>query len=132
MTETRHSRSWGRFAWHYVEMIIAMFVGMFALGYLFELAGVAPSFEREPELAYLLMAFDMSVGMAAWMLFRGHGPLVTLEMCGAMFAPVVLFPLLWTGIVDGMGLMMLTHVAMFPLMLLVMLLRRDEYAAHAH
>ena len=133
----RHSwrmtqRSWGRFAWHYVEMIIAMFVGMFVLGFLFDAAGLGFSYGRDPELAYLVMAFDMSVGMAAWMRFRGHGWAGTLEMCAAMFVPVVpLFPLLWMGVIDGMGLMMAAHVAMFPLMLLVMLRRRDEYA-HAH
>ncbi|MFG1960239.1 hypothetical protein [Nonomuraea sp. NPDC049028] len=125
-------RSWGRFAWHYVEMVIAMFVGMFVLGFLFDAVGLGLSYDRDPEPAYLLMAFDMSVGMAVWMRFRGHGWAGTLEMCAAMFVPVVpLFPLLWLGVVDGMGLMMAAHVAMFPLMLLVMLRRRDEYA-HAH
>lgn len=53
-------------------------------------------------------------------------------MCAAMFAPAVpLFPLLWLGAIDGEALMMLAHVAMFPLMLAVMLRRRDEYAGCA-
>ncbi|GAB2935202.1 hypothetical protein [Streptomyces mayteni] len=127
-------RRWRRFALHYVEMIVAMFVGMFALDLLWSAAGVDLSHDRDPELAYLLMAFDMSAGMAAWMRFRRHGWGVTLEMCGAMFAPVVpLFPLLWWGVIDGMTLMMVAHTAMFPLMLAVMLRRRDEYAhGHAH
>jgi len=113
-------------------MVIAMFVGMLVLGFLFDAVGLGLSYDRDPEPAYLLMAFDMSVGMAVWMRFRGHGWAGTLEMCAAMFVPVVpLFPLLWLGVVDGMGLMMAAHVAMFPLMLLVMLRRRDEYA-HAH
>ncbi|MCA2224064.1 hypothetical protein [Nonomuraea aurantiaca] len=125
-------RSWGRFAWHYVEMVIAMFAGVLVLGFLLDAVGLGLTYERDPEAAYLLMAFDMSVGMAAWMRFRGHGWAGTLEMCAAMFVPVVpLFPLLWLGVIDGMGLMMAAHVAMFPLMLLVMLRRRDEYA-HAH
>lgn len=126
------ARRWGRFALHYVEMIIAMFVGMFALAPLWAAAGIDFSYDRDPEPAYLLMAFDMSVGMAAWMRFRGHAWGSTLEMCGAMFAPVVpLFPLLWLDVIDGMALMMAAHAAMFPLMLAVMLRRRDEYA-HAH
>ncbi|WP_246609218.1 hypothetical protein [Nonomuraea rhizosphaerae] len=126
------NRSWRRFAWHYVEMVIAMFAGMFALGFLADAVGLGFSHDQEPELAYLLMAFNMSVGMAVWMRFRGHDWAGTLEMCAAMFVPVVpLFPLLWMGVIDGMGLMMAAHVAMFPLMLLVMLRRRDEYA-HAH
>ncbi|MGC5012310.1 hypothetical protein ACLQ2R_16220 [Streptosporangium sp. DT93] len=120
---------WGRFARHYVEMIIAMFVGMFVLGMLLSAVGLGFSHDRQPELAYLLMAFDMSVGMAVWMRYRGHGWIPTLEMCAAMFVPVVpLFPLLWAGIIDSGGLMMLAHVAMFPLMLAAMLWRRDEYA----
>jgi flagellar biosynthetic protein FliP len=126
------ARRWRRFALHYVEMIIAMFVGMFALELLWSAIGIDFSYARDPELAYLLMAFDMSVGMAAWMRFRGHAWARTLEMCGAMFAPVVpLFPLLWLGVIDGMTVMIVAHVAMFPLMLAAMLWRRDEYA-HAH
>ncbi|GAA0387593.1 hypothetical protein GCM10009530_43310 [Microbispora corallina] len=129
----RHARRWGRFTLHYIEMIIAMFAGMIALGLLWSSAfGIDLSYARDPELAYLLMAFDMSAGMGAWMRFRGHPWASTLEMCGVMFAPVVpLFPLLWLDAIDGMTLMIAAHVAMFPLMLAVMLWRRDEYA-HAH
>src|SRR6266545_6979747 len=115
------ARRWGRFALHYVEMIIAMFVGMFALDLLWSAMGIDLSYAREPDLAYLLMAFNMSVGMAAWMRFRGHTWAPTLEMCGVMFAPVVpLFPLLWLGAIDGMTVMMVAHMAMFPLMLAAM------------
>ncbi|RJL34367.1 hypothetical protein [Bailinhaonella thermotolerans] len=122
---------WFRFALHYVEMIIAMFAGMLLLGLLLDLAGLSPSYTRDPEPAYLVMAFDMSVGMAAWMRFRRHGWASTLEMCAAMFAPAVpLFPLLWLGVIDPHGLMMISHVAMFPLMLAVMLRRRHEYLSH--
>ncbi|MGH3390688.1 MAG: hypothetical protein ACRDOO_17610 [Actinomadura sp.] len=129
-TGTRpRARRWGRFTLHYVEMIIAMFVGMFALDFLWSAIGIQYSYDRDPEFAYLLMAFDMSVGMAAWMRVRGHAWAPALEMCGAMFAPVVpLFPLLWLGAIDGMTLMMVAHVAMFPLMLAAMLRRRAEYA----
>ncbi|MEU8206864.1 hypothetical protein [Streptosporangium sp. NPDC049046] len=130
MTQTAPpARRWGRFAWHYVEMIIAMFVGMVVLGMLLSAVGLGFSHDRQPELAYLLMAFDMSVGMAAWMRYRGHGWASTLEMCAAMFVPVVpLFPLLWLGFIDGGSLMTIAHVAMFPLMLAVMFRRLDEYA----
>ncbi|WP_030922460.1 hypothetical protein [Streptosporangium amethystogenes] len=128
-TVTRRRR---RFAWHYVEMVIAMFAGMFVLGMLLSAVGIGFSHERQPELAYLLMAFDMSVGMAIWMRYRGHGWAATLEMCAAMFVPVVpLFPLLWLGLVDGGAVMTLAHLAMFPLMLAAMLRRHDEYAGCA-
>ncbi|MEU7689508.1 hypothetical protein OHB01_39410 [Microbispora hainanensis] len=122
-------RRWGRFALHYVEMIIAMFAGMFALGLLWSALGFDPSYDSDPEPAYLLMAFDMSAGMAAWMRVRGHSWAPTLEMCAAMFVPVVpLFPLLWLGMIDGMAVMVAAHVLMFPLMLAAMFRRLDEYA----
>ncbi|WP_127939965.1 hypothetical protein [Nonomuraea polychroma] len=130
---TKPRRRWGRFALHYLEMIIAMFVGMFALGALLDLVGLGVSHHEHPELGYLVMAVNMSVGMAVWMRIRGHGWASTLEMCAAMFVPVVpLFPLLWLGVIDGGTLMAVAHVAMFPLMLAAMFRRLDEYAGCAH
>jgi hypothetical protein len=70
----------------------------------------------------------MSVGMVVWMRHRGHGWASTLEMAGAMFAPALaLFPLLWLGVISGDDLLVLEHLAMLPLMFLVMLRRRTEY-----
>ncbi|GAA3510280.1 hypothetical protein FHR32_003460 [Streptosporangium album] len=127
-TATRAHSGWLRFTLHYIEMIVAMFVGMFALGSLQSAVGLAFSHAQYPELGYLVMAFNMSVGMAVWMRFRGHAWRHTLEMCAAMFAPAVpLFPLLWLGVIDGGALMALAHLAMFPLMLGAMLLRHSEH-----
>jgi flagellar biosynthetic protein FliP len=125
-----------RFLRHYVEMIIAMAVGMLALGMaragLLGLLDVELSSTTRPELAALLMAFDMSVGMVVWMRYRGHGWAGTLEMVAVMFAPVVLLaPFTLAGLMSGHALMMVTHIAMLPLMLAVMLRRRAEYA-HGH
>ncbi|MQA97187.1 MAG: hypothetical protein GEV11_22045 [Streptosporangiales bacterium] len=131
-TTTRTRSGWLRFTIHYIEMIIAMFIGMFALGFLQSAIGLDVPQERYPDLDYLVMALNMSIGMAAWMRFRGHRWRPTLEMCAAMFAPAVpLFPLLWMGAIDAHAVMMASHVAMFPLMLAVMLLRRSEYT-HVH
>jgi hypothetical protein len=124
---------WWRFLRHYLEMVAAMLVGMVVLGGavrgVLALAGLAyPT--RYPELVALEMAVDMSVGMAAWMRYRGHGWAATLEMVAAMFAPLVaLFPLLWLGAVDGEAVLVLEHLVMLPLMFLVMLRRRAEYGA---
>ena len=86
-----------------------------------------------PELAALEMAFDMSVGMVAWMRHRGHRWASTLEMAGAMFASAAaLFPLLWLGVITGDSLLVLEHLVMFPLMYLVMLRRRAEYGGSSH
>jgi hypothetical protein len=125
---------WWRFLRHYLEMVAAMLAGMVVLGGavrgVLALAGLAyPT--RYPELVALEMAVDMSVGMVVWMRYRGHGWAATLEMvAAAMFAPLaVLLPLLWLGAIDGDALLVLEHVAMFPLMFLVMLRRRAEYGA---
>jgi hypothetical protein len=121
----------GHFFRHYLEMVVAMFVGMAVLAA--ARAGVVAvtglDYPSAPELAALLMAFDMSVGMVVWMRYRGHAWAGSLEMVAAMFAPaVVLAPLSWLGVISGELLMILTHVAMLPLMLVVMLRRRAEYA----
>src|ERR687893_3292311 len=124
------------FAKHYVEMVIAMFVGMFALGGLLTvaLAGVGIDVgdwrEDSPALLLLGMAFTMTVPMVAWMRYRGHGWAPCWEMSGAMFVPTfVALALLWTSVeMSTHGLMMIQHIAMFPAMLGVMLLRRDEYS----
>jgi hypothetical protein len=121
---------------HYLEMIAAMLVGMVVLGAavrgVLALAGLEfPT--QYPELAALEMAVDMSVGMVVWMRHRGHGWASTLEMAGAMFAPLVaLFPLLWLGLIAGDSLMALEHLAMLPLMYLVMLRRRADYGGSSH
>jgi hypothetical protein len=127
--------SW-RFLRHYLEMVAAMLLGMVVLGA--ALRGVlAFGGLRYPtqyaELVALEMAITMSAGMVAWMRHRGHGWAATLEMVGAMFAPaVVLVPLLWLGVIAGDALLLLEHLAMFPLMFLVMLRRRAEYGGAAH
>lgn len=130
-----------RFLWHYTEMIIAMVVGMLVLGMarggLLGLLDAELSSSTQPELAALLMAFDMSVGMVVWMRYRGHGWAATTEMVAVMFAPVVLLaPFTLAGVMSGHALMMTMHIAMLPLMLAVMLRRRAEYSRghqqHAH
>jgi flagellar biosynthetic protein FliP len=125
-----------RFLRHYLEMVAAMFVGMVVLGA--TVRGVLAFTGREfppqyPELVSLEMAFDMSVGMVAWMRHRGHGWPSTLQMAGAMFAPAVaLLPLLWLGLIADESLLVLEHLAMFPLMFLVMRRRRAEYGDPSH
>ncbi len=109
-----------------------MLVGMIVLGAVVRgvvaVAGLDYSSARFPELASLEMAVTMSAGMAAWMRYRGHDWASTLEMCGAMFAPiVVLFPLLWFVVISGQSMIALMHAAMMPLMLVVMLWRRSQY-----
>ncbi len=132
MTRTIH------FIRHYAEMVAAMFVGMFALGMplaaLLALVGIEASAWRTdaPELMLLGMAFTMSVPMAAWMRYRGHGWAPVWEMTASMFVPsFAAIALLWAGTVeDADALLLIQHIGMFPSMLAVMLLRLDEYTGH--
>ena len=118
----------GRFVVHYVEMLLAMFAGMLVLW--MPLAALARPDATELELTG--MAFTMTVPMVAWMRYRGHGWAPAWEMTAAMFLPTfAAIALLWAGLVeDGHAPMMIQHVAMFPAMLVAMLLRRSEYTGH--
>jgi hypothetical protein len=125
-----------RFAWHYVEMIIAMFAGMFVLGLpvaaALELAGSGlGELEGSAPAVYLLgMGISMTGGMVGWMRYRGHGWRPLSEMAGAMMAPTfAAIVLLGLGILDFGATMMVEHIAMFPAMLAVMLARWEEYSA---
>jgi len=124
---------------HYAEMLIAMFLGMFVLGgalaALLSPFGVDVSSWRTEAIELLLlgMAFVMTVPMVAWMRYRGHGWAPAWEMTAAMFVPsIAAIALLWVSLVGDSGtLLAIQHIAMFPAMLGVMLLRRHEYSAHA-
>ncbi|MEV4224086.1 DJ-1/PfpI family protein [Nonomuraea sp. NPDC049725] len=117
-----------RFVWHYAEMVIAMYAGMLLLDLLWD--AVLPQPVRF-DVDTLLMAADMTVGMAAWMLVRRHGWASIAEMSVAMFAP---FPILlvpyWFGVLSGHVVMSLGHTLMFVFMALAMLWRRAEYTCH--
>jgi hypothetical protein len=124
----------GRLTRHYVEMIVAMFAGMLVLGapaaLVLELVGSSLSeLEENAPAAYLLaMGVSMTVGMVAWMRFRGHRWRLTSEMAAVMMVPTIaVIVLLAADITDFGAAMMIEHVAMFPAMLVAMLARWDEY-----
>jgi len=120
------------FTRHYVEMVVAMLLGMAALYPLWAIttgAVAEASWVNRTEVEMLVMATSMTVPMVAWMLHRGHNWQPVVEMSVAMYAGfVVLFPLLWVGWIDEMGVMMWGHVLMPLFMLAAMLGRRGEYA----
>jgi hypothetical protein len=132
-TKTRH------FILHYVEMVVAMFAGMAALGIpavaLLSAAGTSISDLRTdaPALLLLGMAVTMTVPMVAWMRFRGHGWGASNEMAASMFIPTfAAIGLLAAGAVGDIGaLLSIQHVAMLPSMLVAMLIRREEYSGGA-
>jgi hypothetical protein len=124
-----------QFVRHYVEMLIAMFLGMAVLALPARLAlpAAGTSWSELGHEAMLLgMAVEMTVPMVAWMHFRGHGPRASGEMAGAMLLPTLAAIALLRADVAGSGVLMVAeHVAMLLSMLVVMLLRPAEYA-HVH
>ncbi|MEU8079909.1 hypothetical protein AB0B31_31225 [Catellatospora citrea] len=115
-----------RFALHFAEMAVAMVVGMVALGPLWSLAWPGLSDLTVPNV--LVMATNMTIGMALWMRFRRHGWARIAEMSAAMYLPflVLLVPYAF-GAVSGEALMMGGHLLMLPAMLAAMLWRHHEY-----
>ena len=133
MHKILHTRT-GHVVRHYLEMVVAMLVGMIALGPLWFVAGNALGWSavlQLPEPMVLVMATDMSVAMCAWMRYRGHGWPATLEMVAAMYLPfLVLFPPLWLGALSADGLLLWGHVLMLLAMVAAMLWRLPEYTGH--
>jgi hypothetical protein len=133
-TSTRH------FVRHYVEMLLAMFLGMLVLGGPVMLAlgaagvGSAELRAEAPALLLLGMGVTMTVPMVAWMRHRGHGWAPSNEMAAAMLIPTAgVIGLLGAGLVADIGtLLAIEHVVMLPAMLAAMLLRRDAYSSHMH
>ncbi len=128
----------GRFILHFLEMLIAMMVGM---GIYMALAGKRP--EATLILWYAGMELSMVPGMIALMLYQRHGWRSSLEMAGAMLiGPAIVLScaqLGWHNYIPGLSLNTLLRFSdptMILGMLAVMLYRREMYtsphAAHHH
>jgi hypothetical protein len=136
---TLSTRSAVQFLRHLGEMLLAMIVGMMVLGALdrgvLAAAGTSASHVRDaaPEVVAVVMAFNMSAGMAVWMRHRGHVWARIAEMAGAMFVPAVAaIALFWGGVIQSGAILALEHVAMIPAMVAVMLVHRGEYSQPVH
>jgi hypothetical protein len=129
-----------QFIRHYVEMVVAMLLGMVVLGPPAEVAlralGSSPGdlHTDAPAVALLGMAAMMTAPMVGWMRYRGHGWQPCAEMAASMVIPTLaVIVLMWGAVVEDLGtLMLVEHVAMLPCMLVAMLLRPAEYTSHAH
>ena len=130
------SASTRHFARHYLEMVVAMFLGMGVLlpplGAALRTAGT--SLHASDVLMISAMALTMTAPMVGWMRYRGHGWPACADMTAAMVLPTLgVLALLWSGLVGDLGtLLLIEHVAMLPSMLVAMLLRRDEYTGAVH
>ena len=117
---------------HYLQMVVAMGVGMVVLHPVWTVGlgalGWSSALDR-PEVMALVMATDMTVAMSAWMLFRRHRWVAVAEMAAAMYLPfVVLFVPMWAGVLSAGGMLLWGHVLMLLAMAGAMALRPDEYA----
>src|SRR4051812_32216062 len=140
LTAIAPRRSARHFSRHYLEMVVAMVLGMVVLGVpataALGAAGISMSelHHELPALMLLGMAVTMTVPMVAWMRYRGHGWAASNEMAASMFIPsFAVVGLLATGVIeDTEALLSIQHIAMLPSMLVAMLLRRDEYSGSTH
>ena len=134
---TPRRRSPRRAFWlHFGEMLLAMFAGMVVLGGAVEgglaLAGSSLS-DASASVAATVMAFNMTVPMVGWMLYRGHPTRHSAEMAGSMIVPTaIVIALHLLGALPGSAVLAVQHVVMIPAMLGVMLWRYDHYAAGHH
>ncbi|MET8998753.1 hypothetical protein [Amycolatopsis sp. NPDC004169] len=127
MTTTETPRTTGRklarFTGHYAEMVVAMLIGMVALGPLWP-----PAWLERAGVDALVMATNMTVAMVLAMVLRRHSWPRIAEMAAAMYLPFVALLVPYRlGAISGTTLMVAGHVIMFPLMLAAMVWRRAEY-----
>lgn len=120
----------GPFVRHGLEMGAAMMLGM---GLLYApLRAIVSGFSSYAALDALAMATLMAVPMAAWMGHRRHAPVRVVEMVAAMAAPAfALMALYWAEVIGGDAVRPAQHGLMIPVMLAVMLWRREDYAYDA-
>jgi hypothetical protein len=128
----------GRFGLHYLEMVVAMMVGM---PFFFMLRNVIPAsssyrafFVRGTILFDLAMVIVMTIPMVVWMIVRGHGWYHSAEMAFAMSAPMVVVIALRLLMGPDTYLPWLRQVGyngMFLGMLIAMLYRREHYTGKA-
>ena len=118
------------FAWHYLQMLIAMVVGMMALTPVWNAAfgrlGWSAVLDRADVLS-LTMATSMALAMGLWMRFRRHSWISVAYMSAAMYvAFVVFFPFHWAGWMSGDAVLFAGHLLMLPLMAVDMVLPKGE------
>jgi hypothetical protein len=120
-----------RFLVHFVEMALAMLLGMVVLGIINSVVLVPRGFHLSqlPEMYTLAMAFSMTIPMVAWMWFRGHGWRHSVEMTAAMFVPaIVCIGICSLGLLPRTTMLSWYHLLMWVAMLGVMLYSWSDYA----
>lgn len=98
-----------RFAVHFLEMCVAMCAGgaVLNLGVFAAAAGLGhPNLVREaPELSIVIVAADLALAMAAYMVMRGHPSQHNIEMSGVtVLGAIPLVGALWLGMIPQAAL----------------------------
>src|SRR3954454_16778448 len=129
-------RALWRFARHYAEMVVAMYVGMVTLSPVYAAlaarVGYPNPWGQLPVFSAVGMAVEMTIPMALLMAWHRHRPRVIAEMGVAMLLPTLFaVALLRLGALLAGSVMTIAHVGMFPAMLLAMALRYRHYTAAA-
>jgi hypothetical protein len=130
------------FGWHLFQMCLAMCIGIAVLDVPFlgaaRLLGYSDPIRQLPELTALVVAFNMSLPMAAWMRYRmRHDRRSIAEMSGAMGVEALLvIAAAWVGMIARDRIVPVQHALMVPAMIVPMLYRFDLYTGgsghHAH
>ena len=132
-----------QFVRHFLEMCLAMCIGIGVLGVVYTWAaglfGITNPYMRLPELSALVLAFNMTAPMVAWMRFRGMAWRPIADMSAAMVVEVfAILVLYWIGVLANEPVGSLStlwqwqHGLMMPAMLVPMLLRLDFYTGGMH
>ena len=123
-----------RFVSHYVQMSIAMVLGMLLPVELALSALGLASLTHSPEGSTLVMTGKMVIGMTAWMAIRRHSWRHMVEMSAGMAAPIV-----FAAVASLAGLLpptaagsTLVTILMWLGMLGAMLFRWRDYAEYGH
>lgn len=121
-----------RFLRHFGEMILAMLLGMVALGVvngaILVPLGVTYLSQASVEVSTLAMVVAMTVPMVAWMRIRKHSWRLNAEMAASMLVPtLLLLAVCELDLLPRTSLMLGAHVLMVPAMLGVMLYRWRDY-----
>ncbi|SFK57671.1 hypothetical protein [Geodermatophilus ruber] len=117
---------------HYLEMVVAMAVGMVALhpvwSFVLDALGWGAVLDA-PEPMAMIMATNMTIGMTLVMRWRRHGWRACAEMAAAMYLPfAVLFVPMWAGLLSSGDMLLWGHVLMLVAMAGAMAIRPHEYA----
>ncbi|MET7752238.1 hypothetical protein [Micromonospora sp. NPDC005367] len=120
---------------HLGEMVLAMIAGMLLLDPVWSLVadplGLTIALDR-PDVAALVMATNMTIGMTVWMRHRRHSAVACAEMAAAMYVPfLVLLAPYWAGLLGGDAMLLGGHLLMLPAMVLVALRHRHQPPAAA-